>query len=420
LEPAQLFAPLGAESDIVSKQMFRLAEPADAVLRPEGTAGLARALLEEGLVKAGGGGGGAPCKFFYCGPMFRHERPQRGRFRQFQQFGVESVGVAHPHMDAEVILAAVLSLEALGLRADSHYRIVLNSIGDVETRAAYARALKAFLEARASELSALSRERLAKGAVLRILDSKERADVEGPLRDPKLPLITDVLSDSSKARLAALRGALQLLGVRFEEDPRLVRGLDYYCESVFELVDARRDGGQSALVAGGRYDGLFGALGGPTSVPAVGFAAGIDRIALTLQDVGAGTVVAPPRLHTAAPREFDGEAVPRVAVVCVDPNAEDLRLAAFTLAAQLRTAGFGVLHAHDAALRKGLRLASECGCQVALLVGQDEARAGAVGVRDLRSREQRIVPREAVTARVAELLAAHVESVPPPAPESVP
>lgn len=322
VEHAALFArSLGAGSDVVAKEMYTLAAPraggaapglepgADEAaappppaltLRPEGTAGVLRALISSGLVRA------LPQRVAYAGPMFRHERPQRGRHRQFTQLGVEAVGCDHPLTDVEVLgmahqlLAAVLG-SAVGA---GRVRLLVNSLGDEATLAAYSAALRGYFSCYTHVLSPDSVARLARGAPLRILDSKAPADAAVVAAAPR---IASFLTPAAAARFDAVQRGLAWAGVPFVVAPTLVRGLDYYRHTIFEfVVGGEGEAGGAAgtppggsagqlgtVLAGGRYDGLSGALGGPAGVPAIGWAAGLERLALltTLQPPSAAPQV---------------------------------------------------------------------------------------------------------------------------------
>ncbi len=272
LEPLQLIArSVGQQTDIVSKEMFSFERGrTHYVLRPEVTAPVVRAYLQHHLDQRPG-----DARLFYMGPCFRAERPQRGRFRQFHQFGAEILGTLDARADAEVIAGMMAVYEAFGL---SGLRLRLNSLGDVACRTRYADALRRYFEPFAGDISATSRARLQKNP-LRILDTKvesERVLLGGA---PRLP---EFIGPDARAYYEEVKSLLRDLGIGFEEDSLLVRGLDYYAHTAFEL-EAEGIGAQNSLAGGGRYDGLARSIGGSKAVPAVGFAAGIERLLLALE-----------------------------------------------------------------------------------------------------------------------------------------
>src|SRR5437588_340073 len=256
---------VGETTDIVAKEMYTFVDKGgeEVTLRPENTAGVVRAVLSNGLTQA------APLKYFYAGPMFRYERPQKGRFRQFHQIGVELLGVAQPQADIEVIALGQRILGALGI-ADKVV-LELNTLGDPQSRAAYRDALVAYFSARLSELSEDSRRRLERNP-LRILDSKDPGDQRIALEAPDFAAY---LNEASRAFFARVRDDLDRVGIAYRLNPRLVRGLDYYTHTVFEFVTTDL-GAQGTVLAGGRYDGLVELMGGP-AMPGAGWAAGIER-----------------------------------------------------------------------------------------------------------------------------------------------
>src|SRR5256885_9513629 len=264
--------PIGEHPDIVAKEMYTFIDRGgeEVTLRPENTAGVVRAVISNGL------GQSVPLKFFYSGPMFRYERPQKGRFRQFHQIGVELIGVAQPQADIEVIALGQRILRMLGI-AD---RVVLelNTLGDPESRAAYRDALVGYFSARISELSEDSRRRLERNP-LRILDSKDPGDQRLAAEAPDF---AEYLNDTSREFSARVRDELDMLGIAYRLNPRLVRGLDYYTHTAFEFVTTDL-GAQGTVIGGGRYDGLVELMGGP-AMPGVGWAAGIERLAMLIAE----------------------------------------------------------------------------------------------------------------------------------------
>lgn len=261
---------LGDASDIVTKEMYTFTDKGGDLisLRPEGTASIMRALISEGLAQK------LPLKFFYEGPMFRYERPQKGRYRQFYQIGVELLGTDSPEADIEVLSLADNVLKSLGV--SHHVHLEINSIGDKESRDHYRAQLVEYYRRFETSLSEDSRKRLALNP-LRILDSKDKKDIEINLEAPK---ITEHLNTSSREKFDFIQNSLSLLGLPYKVNPQLVRGLDYYCHLVFEFKTSAL-GSQDAVLSGGRYDGLAEMMGGP-STPAVGWAAGVERLCLLL------------------------------------------------------------------------------------------------------------------------------------------
>ena len=369
-EFTEVFArPIGEHTDIVAKEMYTFTDRGgeEVTLRPENTAGVVRAVLSNGLTQS------TPLKFFYSGPMFRYERPQKGRFRQFHQIGVELLGVAQPQADIEVIALGQRILKALGI-AD---RIVLelNTLGDPESRAAYRDALVGYFSARVSELSEDSRRRLERNP-LRILDSKDPGDQRLAAEAPDF---AEYLNDSSREFFARVRDGLDALGVVYRLNPRLVRGLDYYTHTAFEFVTTDL-GAQGTVIGGGRYDGLVEVMGGP-AMPGVGWAAGIERLALLIGD--------PP-----APSR-------PIALVPLGEAAEQLAL---KLAEDLRDTGLAVDLGYSGNLARRMRRADRLGARAAVLIGENELAQGAATVRDFDSGAQELVPLGELAARLKALV----------------
>jgi histidyl-tRNA synthetase len=344
---------LGDTSDIVTKEMYSFESRGgeEITLRPEGTAGIVRALISGGL------GQNLPLKFFYQGPMFRHERPQKGRLRQFHQFGVELLGVATPLGDIEVIAMAAQILDALGVGEGA--KLEINSLGDPQSREAYRDVLVAYLSDLKDKLSEDSRTRLAVNP-LRILDSKDEGD-KRVVADA--PLFSDYLTGEAAEFFAAVTAGLDELGIIYALNPKLVRGLDYYCHTAFEFTTEAL-GAQGTVLAGGRYDGLVSAMGGPETA-GVGWAAGVERLAMLIAD---------------AP----GADRP-IAVVPVGGGAET---AACKLAQELRRDGFTVDIGYGGNLSKRMKRANKLRARAAVILGEDELRAGTVTVRDFDTGEQ--------------------------------
>ena len=349
--------PLGESSDIVTKENYSFADRGGEILtlRPENTAGVVRAMISGGLTQS------LPLKYFYAGPMFRYERPQKGRMRQFHQVGIEYLGPEDSLADAEIIACGARFLASLGVLDDCELH--LNSLGDSDSRAAYRAALIAYLETFADQLSDDSKTRLAVNP-LRILDSKDAGD-RAILQDA--PRLQDYLNDVSKAHFADLTAALDSVGVAWVFDPLLVRGLDYYCHTAFEFVTTSL-GAQGTVLGGGRYDGLAEMLGGP-KVAGVGWAAGVERLAMLVETASVNN--------------------PKVAIVTADDGA---RQAAFRLAEQLRDAGIDIDLPTSGAMGKKLKKADKAGIWTAVIMGSDELAKNAVQLRNLRDGSQQELP----------------------------
>jgi len=362
VEPTALFVRgLGEVTDIVEKEMYSWRDEmnGDALtLRPEATAGIVRAMVEHNALYGG------PLRLWTIGAMFRHERPQKGRYRQFHQLDVEALGFAGPDVDAEIILMVRRLWQVLGLREGEHVRLELNSLGQAAERAAHRAALVAYLEAHAAQLDDDARRRLHSNP-LRILDSKNpamQALVEGA------PKLIDFLGAQSLAHFAAVRAALDAAGLAYRVNPRLVRGMDYYNLTVFEWVTDHL-GSQGTVCGGGRYDGLFEQLGGKPT-PAIGFGLGIERLLLLIQALGLPVPDAAPQAFAVVP---DAAALPRVLVVL-----EALRSAG--VAVQMHAAGRDGLGSMKAQFRR----ADASGARYALVFGADELAQGLVAIKPLR------------------------------------
>ncbi|PAP76899.1 histidine--tRNA ligase [Rubrivirga marina] len=364
IEPLELVARgVGGTTDIVQKEMFTVERTKETyVLRPEVTAPVMRAYLQHHLDQRGGAQ-----RLYYLGPCFRAERPQKGRFRQFHQFGTELLGSDDPRADAEVIANMRAVYDAFGV---TNTRLRLNTLGDAADRPAYRDALRQYFEPHADVLSDTSRQRLETNP-LRILDTKD-PDERALLADaPKLP---DFVGDEALAHYETVKTLLDGLGVPYVEDPLLVRGLDYYTRTVFEL-ESDALGAQGALCAGGRYDGLAQAVGSKRPVPAVGYAAGIERLFIALEDEGYA-FPAPPR--------------PDVFLVCLGDAAE---AAGFGIAQTLRQAGLAVDFALGGrSMKAQMKAADRSQAGYSVILGEDELAQGVAQVRDLGESEQRAVP----------------------------
>jgi histidyl-tRNA synthetase len=365
-EDTELFARgVGASTDIVSKEMFTFSDRGgrSLTLRPEGTAGVLRAALQAGLHT-----GQLPVKLRYAGPMFRAERPQAGRFRQFQQVGIEALGLEDPALDAEVVALAWHGYADLGLTG---VRVLLTSLGDEQCRPGYRAALTAFLDR--LDLDADTRRRAALNP-LRVLDDK-RAEVQAQLHDA--PLMADALCAPCKAHHDAVVGHLADLGVPFEDAPRLVRGLDYYTRTTFEFVHDGL-GAQSAVGGGGRYDGLSEQIGGPP-LPGIGWALGVERTLLALE------------------AEDVLPAAERRAAVFVVPLGAAAKDRAVVLTAELRRAGVATDLAYgNRGLKGAMKAADRSGATYALVLGDRDLEAGVAQLKDLRDASQVAVPLDAV------------------------
>ncbi len=353
-EETRIFSrTLGETSDVVTKEMYTFADRGgDSItLRPEATASVCRALVSNGLTQS------LPQKVFYAGPMFRYERPQKGRYRQFHQIGLELIGPAEPLADAEVIACGWQILTELGLASD--VMLEINTLGDAESRAAYRAALVGYFTAHEAALSEDSRLRLARNP-LRILDSKDEGD-RRIVADA--PTIGAHLTPAAAQFYDTLRGHLTGLGIPFVDNPRIVRGLDYYNHTAFEFVTTSL-GAQGTVMAGGRYDGLVAEMGGPQTA-AVGWAAGIERMAM---------LIAQPR----------AEAAP----VAVIPVGDDAEPAAFALVQRLRGAGIRAEIGYRGNLRRRMERANRIGARAAVILGAEEAARGVAQLKDLATGEQ--------------------------------
>jgi histidyl-tRNA synthetase len=373
LEVTELFARgIGEATDVVGKEMYTFLDRGErsCTLRPEATASVVRAALQHSLLGQG------PQRLWYTGPMFRYERPQAGRQRQFHQVGIELLGFADPRSDAEAIAIAWDLLSALGVGGLS---LELNSLGDPSDRAAYRSTLVDWLQQRQEQLDADSRERISTNP-LRILDSKN-AGTQALLADA--PQLIDSLSDASRERFGAVRRGLDALDIPYQINPRLVRGLDYYTHTAFEITSTQL-GAQATVCGGGRYDGLIEQLGG-ASTAAVGWAIGLERLVLLLaQAQAAGTVAL-------------GAPAPDLYLVSRGEQAE---CQALVLARQWRQAGCSVeLDLTGAAFAKQLKRADRSGAPWAVVIGEQEAQQGVVLLKNLRRsadspEEERLQPAE--------------------------
>jgi histidyl-tRNA synthetase len=378
VEHTELFKrAIGEFTDVVEKEMYTFTDQGgdSLTLRPEATAGVVRAAISNGLLR------GARLKVWCQGPMFRHEKPQKGRYRQFTQIDVEAIGFAGPDVDIELIALLARLWKLLGL---TRVKLQINSLGTPEARRAYRELLTGYFRQHFDALDADSRRRL-EGNPLRILDSKiptTQAIVANA------PLLTEHLDPESQAHFAELKAGLDALGIAYSVNPRLVRGLDYYSRTVFEwITDAL--GSQDAVCSGGRYDGLIAQLGGEPT-PAIGFAMGVERVVELTRLAG----------------QLPADPVPDVFVMA---QGETAQRTALQLAEQLRDAfpGRGVLvHCGSAKFKTQFRRADESGARVALIIGDDELARGVIALKPLRGAEstQSEYPMAELGARVEELL----------------
>jgi histidyl-tRNA synthetase len=360
---------VGEGSEVVGKQMYTFTDLGgrSLTLRPEGTAPVVRAVLEHGLQR-----GALPLKLAYAGPMFRQERPQKGRYRQFWQVGIEALGSDSPAVDAEVIEVGMRFLGDVGVTPE----LLLNSIGhpDPSCRDAYLEVLGTFLRAHSGDLAEVDRGRVDKNP-LRTFDSKERPTV-AVMREA--PVMSDHLCADCAAHFETVRALLDSSGVTYRLEPKLVRGLDYYMRTTFEFV-AGGLGSQNAVGGGGRYDGLAESLGGDP-LPGIGFALGVDRIILAAADPGT-----------------EASAIDVYIVAVGDDAVAD----AFGLATSLRRAGLGAdLDLAGRSMKGQMKQASATGARWAAILGEKERAAGTVMLKDLSTSEQREIPQDGLVAAV--------------------
>lgn len=359
---------VGDTSDIVTKETYTFTDRGGETitLRPEFTAAVVRAFVSNKLTQE------VPFKAFYHGPAFRYERPQKGRMRQFHQIGAELLGAAEPCADVEMIALAMHTLESFGLK--DAVTLTINSLGDGESRASYRNALVAYLTQHASDLSEDSQKRLEKNP-LRILDSKDAGDRAIIENAPKLH---DYFNEASKAFFTQVMEGLSALGITAEVSPTLVRGLDYYSHTVFEIVTDQL-GAQGTVLAGGRYNGLVELMGGPATA-GIGWAAGVERLVALMEVMGALPVLAP------------------VAEIAVVPMQDSAETAALKLAQGLRHAGYKVELAYKGKAGKRLQRADKLGAKLAVMLGEDEVAQGTATIKNLASGEQKTVSQDELFA----------------------
>ena len=358
---------LGDTSDIVTKEMYCFEDRGgeSLTLRPEGTAGAIRAFVSNGMQQ------NLPLKLYYQGPMFRYERPQKGRQRQFTQFGVELLGADTPQADVEVIAMAYEFLEKLGLQGQ--VTVEINSLGDTESRNTYREKLVNYLRQYYDELSEDSKNRLERNP-LRVLDSKEECD---KIVVENAPLYADSLNEASRTFFAKVLAGLDRLGIKYRVNNRLVRGLDYYTHTVFELVTDKL-GAQGTVLAGGRYDGLVEQMGGG-AVAGIGWACGVERLAMLLENAA----------ETPRP-------------VAVIPVNDEVNEAAMEIAQKIRLAGMRVEQGYSGNMKKRMIKANKVNSRVAVIIGPDELAEGKAAVKNLDSGEQKIVNVENIVEEVKE------------------
>jgi histidyl-tRNA synthetase len=367
-EETQLFARgVGAETDIVTKEMYTFVDRDDSslTLRPENTASVIRAYIEHRLDQRPG-----VQKLYYLGPMFRRERPQKGRYRQFYQIGAEAIGSESPMVDAEVIEMVVAILKGVGL---SGFQLLINSVGDQNCRPQYVERLRQELKSVAHQMCG-DCQRRAETNPLRVLDCKIEADQ--PIIE-KLPHITDCLCDACRTHFDAVKQYLTELGIDYEVKPRLVRGLDYYMRTTFEVVHGSL-GAQNSVLGGGRYDGLAESLGSKVHAPGIGFSIGEDRLVMWVEGD-----------HPAAALDL-----------VVAPLGDPATRHAVVMARDLRASGVSV-EVVEGKLKRAMELANKFGAKFALIVGDNEMAEGRYALKNMTTGEQEKLTRDEIAARLA-------------------
>lgn len=371
-EEAGVFARVGEGTDVVRKEMYDFLDKGERhiALRPEGTASVVRAFVQHRPP--------TPWKVWYAAPSFRYERPQAGRYRQHHQLGVEALGTPDPDLDVEVIALLWDFYAALGLR---QVELVVNSMGTAEDRRRYIDDLRSFLVGRIGDLDPTDAEKV-EAHPMRVLDSKRPVTIAA-IGDA--PRITDRLSDDAVAHFERVQAGLDAIGIPYRLEPRLVRGLDYYTHTTFELVSSALESAQSTIGGGGRYDGLVESLGGPPT-SGIGFGSGIERVLLSCDAEG-----------------VFGVDDPRTDVFVVDTSGGD---AARDLTVELRRSGLGADRAYDGrSMKSQMKAADRSGAALVAIVGPDEAAAGQVTLREMSGdRTQHVVPRAELVERVRSLL----------------
>jgi len=362
---------IGDTTDVVEKEMYSFTDRGgrNITLRPENTAAAVRSFLEHKLYAEN-----ALTKLFYIGSMFRYDRPQKGRYREFHQFGVEALGSSDPAVDAEVIILAMRFLESLGLK---ELTLSINSVGDPSCRPVYRERLREFFHDRLDCLCDDCRSRYERNP-LRILDCKKESCHQ---LSEGVPEISECLCDDCRSHFEKVKAYLESAGIPYTCDPRLVRGLDYYTKTAFEIKYPPL-GAQSAIAGGGRYDGLVEEIGGP-STPAVGFAAGLERVMLALETQG---------LYESAPRQSD---------VFVISLGEKAQIPAFSLLMSLRDAGLTALMDYSGrSLKAQMKQADKAGARFAAILGEDEIRDGTATLRNMQTSEQEVVDRQDIITKL--------------------
>jgi histidyl-tRNA synthetase len=370
-EHREVFARVGASTDVVRKEMYEFEDKGGRAiaLRPEGTAPVVRAYVQHRPA--------APWKVWYAAPNFRYERPQKGRYRQHFQVGVEALGVDDPDIDVEVIALAYGFYTGLGLR---RFRLLVNSMGDAESRPRYREALQAFLRPHAERLGPEFAQRVEDNP-LRVLDSKA-PDVQALVADA--PKLVDFLGAESRDHFERVQAGLTALGIDFEIEPRMVRGFDYYTGTVFEFQSDALDGAQNAIGGGGRYDTFAEEMGGPPT-PGIGFGLGVERILIACDAEG---VFATPDVALGATLD----------AFVVDMVADGSSVA---LLEELRAAGISADRTYGGrSVKAQWKAADRSGARFAVILGREETAAGSVGLKDLGSGEQHTVPRAEIVARI--------------------
>lgn len=370
-EDLGVFLRLGDATDVVTKEMYDFEDKGGRriALRPEHTAGICRAFAQHRPT--------TPWKVWYSGSNFRYEKAQAGRFRQFDQVGIEVLGSTDPLLDVEVITLGWQFFQSLGLK---NVVLMVNSLGDLADRAAYIEALRQYLESRSDELSEEARATLLRNP-LRVLDSKRAQDKPVVIG---APTIGQFLSDDARTHFASVTAGLDLLGVPYTVNESLVRGLDYYQRTVFEFVSTSLDSAQTAVGGGGRYDGLVEDLGGPAT-PGVGFALGIDRTLLAC----------------------DSEEVFDLGSPQIDAFIVDVvdGMTALRITDELRAAGFTADRAYDGrSMKSQMKVADRSGARVAIIIGPDEAEAGNCTVRNLMTSDQSVVVQAELITHLASIV----------------
>lgn len=384
-EHTEVFSRKNDSSDMVNKEMYTFTAPGSktsVTLRPEGTAGVVRSYVENKMYASAD----LPVKLYYIGPMHRHERPQKGRLRIFNQFGVESLGVKSPYADAEVMVLAYSILKALGL---SNIRILLNTLGDEESRQAYRKALEEHFKDSIDTLCEDCRRRYEQNP-LRILDCKIDHDKECVRNAPRMK---DYLTDESKEYFQTVCSLLDEMGIPYQIEDDLVRGLDYYTHTVFEIVsESEGMGAQSTILGGGRYDGLIPYFGGPEQ-SGIGWAVGLERLMIALEAEG---------VEMEAPDGVD------VYVMALDPEAKNY---AFALMTELRANGYRAeMDLMDRSFKAKFKAADRAHAKAVLLVGLTEKEAGTVAIKNTKTREQQTVEAERMVEVIDALFEAAEEA----------